>query len=277
MAELLHNPKCYESGRNGKSFKFYSDNRIYVHVKYPQCSPFTIQLAVDQQLYLLTPLIVWLYYSNSDVGLIVYSAIHAISVAVRFSRTTTDRLSPIVFHGMKLTWQHINCGILLLRILSSSVSQFYRTANFVYSSPLQRATAYVSGIGMGILLKSINGSFRLSKIAQWTGTMTALWCIVWCFWYPSPSVQVDFIYEPAVMAPYASWAPLLLSCTLAWVTFISHTNNAPEWLQSVLSSQVIHFLSKIAYPMQMVTYVVLIYSVGVTKELTTFTISDLVS
>lgn len=66
-----------------------------------QCSPSTIQLALEVQLYLMGPLIVWLYYTDSDAAFFVYGALHAMSVAARYARTNKEHLSMVLFHGIK--------------------------------------------------------------------------------------------------------------------------------------------------------------------------------
>lgn len=67
-----------------------------------QCVPHLQQLSVDVQLFLLAPLFVWLFQNNVVVGVGAFGIVHAFSAAIRYSGTITERLSYIVFHGMKL-------------------------------------------------------------------------------------------------------------------------------------------------------------------------------
>ena len=45
------------------------------------------------------------------------------------------------------------------------VSQLYRTANLCYSLALHRATPYLAGIGLGVLLQQTGKDVTLSKVS----------------------------------------------------------------------------------------------------------------
>jgi hypothetical protein len=68
---------------------------------YFQCATHTYHLAVDIQLFVLTPLLIWLIYKQPTYGIGFYGVLHAFSAAARFSSTVENRLSLVVFHGMK--------------------------------------------------------------------------------------------------------------------------------------------------------------------------------
>jgi len=53
------------------------------------------------QLFVLTPLLVGLFYKYPTYGFGLYGLLHALSAAARFSSTLDNRLSVVVFHGMK--------------------------------------------------------------------------------------------------------------------------------------------------------------------------------
>lgn len=65
------------------------------------CATHTYQLAIDMQLFLVTPFIVWLFYKNVMVGLGAYGILHGFSTGARFTSVADDRLSFVLFHGMK--------------------------------------------------------------------------------------------------------------------------------------------------------------------------------
>lgn len=69
-----------------------------------QCAPQLQQLAIDFQLFLIAPLIVWLFQSNVVVGFGVFGLINAFSAAMRYSETINERMSFVVFHGMKYVY-----------------------------------------------------------------------------------------------------------------------------------------------------------------------------
>lgn len=65
------------------------------------CATHTFQLAIDMQLYVLTPLLVWIFYKNPMVGLGTYGILHGFSTGARFTSVVDNRLSFVLFHGMK--------------------------------------------------------------------------------------------------------------------------------------------------------------------------------
>lgn len=66
-----------------------------------QCATHTYHLAIDIQLFILAPFLVWLIYKYPTYGLGLYGILHSLSTAARFSSTVDNRLSVVVFHGMK--------------------------------------------------------------------------------------------------------------------------------------------------------------------------------
>lgn len=66
-----------------------------------QCAPHLSHVAVDMQLFVLAPAIIWLLEWNVAAGFGVFGVLTAFSVGVRFARTVSERLSVVVFHGMK--------------------------------------------------------------------------------------------------------------------------------------------------------------------------------
>lgn len=66
-----------------------------------QCAPHLSHIAVDMQLFVLAPAIVWLLERNAVAGFGVFGVLNGFSVGVRFARTVAERLSVVVFQGMK--------------------------------------------------------------------------------------------------------------------------------------------------------------------------------
>lgn len=220
------------------------------------CSPITIQLALELQLYMLGPLIVWLYYTDADAGFFAFGAFQAMSVAARFSRTNLEHLSAIMFHGM-------------------NVSKFYRTANILYSSPIARATPYLLGIGGGILHRFTEGDLEIPPGLTKVGWLTAILSLGWCFWYPSSGMRSDFIYNSSEAASYASWSPLILGLTMVWIVFMMPKEGFV--FSTFLTSKPVLFLSRISFPMQLISYTVVMYTVAGVKDSNKYQITDLVN
>lgn len=82
----------------GWSHLLFVQNLLPAH---EQCAPHLAHIAVDMQLFVLAPAIVWLLDRNVAVGFGVFGVLNAFAVGVRFARTVNERLSVVVFHGMK--------------------------------------------------------------------------------------------------------------------------------------------------------------------------------
>ncbi|KAM7346792.1 nose resistant to fluoxetine protein 6-like isoform 2-T2 [Cochliomyia hominivorax] len=221
------------------------------------CSPSTIQLALEVQLYILGPLIVWLFYTDADAGFFVYGALHAMSVAARFSRTNKEHLSMTLFHGI-------------------NVSKFYRTANILYSSPISRATTYLLGIGAGIFQKTNQGIIDLTPEMIPIGWILACLGIFWCLWSPSAGMRTDFIYTSADAASYASWCPLVFGLSLCWFIFM-FPKSENSIIRFLLSSRPILIISRLVLPMQLVMYIVVLYNTAEIKESNKFHLTNLIN
>ncbi|XP_055373669.1 uncharacterized protein LOC129607008 [Condylostylus longicornis] len=226
------------------------------------CSPMTIQTSVEMQLYLLAPLIVWFFYCNSEVGFFLFGGINMISVALRYSRTYRDHLSPIIFHGMH-------------------ISKFYRTANLLFSSPLSRATPFLIGIGAAILHKRLKKTFEdLSQIGLICGWFTAIASLIYCYWYPYSAIRLDYIYNSTDAASYASWSPLVLGLIMTWIIYIISCytcNESRIHRYKILKSKPILILSRIIYPTQLIMYVTVLYFTAQQKEPRPYSATDLIS
>ncbi|XP_037889212.1 uncharacterized protein LOC119637327 isoform X1 [Glossina fuscipes] len=221
------------------------------------CSPVTVQLALEVQLYLLGPLVVWLYYTDSDAGFFMYGALHAMSVAARYSLTQREHLSMTLFHGI-------------------NVSKFYRTANNLYASPISRATSYLLGLGAGIFQKSHQGVVDLSAELMPVGWTLATLGILWCFWSPASGMRTDYVYSSNEAASYASWCPLIYGLSLCWFIFmLSKTENS--LIKFLTTSQSIVTLSRLVFPMQLITFVVILYNTAGVKEPIKFHVTDLIN
>lgn len=66
-----------------------------------QCSPHLQQIAIDFQLFILAPIIVYYLESNAVIGFGLFGALSAFSVGLRYSNALSERLSFVVFQGMK--------------------------------------------------------------------------------------------------------------------------------------------------------------------------------
>lgn len=157
-----------------------------------------------------------------------------------------------------------------------SISKFYRTANLLFSSPLTRATPYLLGIGTGLLHRSQAGVIEIASELIPVGWLCAAVSLIWCFWSPSIGMHTDFVYAAKDAAAYAAWCPLILGLALAWCIFM-FPRDENSILRFLTTLRPILFLSRITFPLQLVTYVVLLYNTAIVTEPRKYHLSDLVS
>ncbi|CAG9802744.1 unnamed protein product [Chironomus riparius] len=223
-------------------------NVLFIQNFYPfeeMCVPQSYHLAVDLQLFILTPLLVWLIYKNPTYGFGIYGIIHTLSAGARFSTAVDFRLSTVVFHGMKL-------------------SQLYRTFSLSFTVALHRATPYLIGIALGIAIKEF-GKVKLSKGVTYSGWVATITSLIWCFYKPSNLSHKDYQYDPISAAQYSALAPLLWSLCVSWIIFACY-NDASWKLNDLLSSKIMIFLSRISYSIYLVTFTVFFYFSGTLKS-----------
>nr|CAD7441389.1 unnamed protein product [Timema bartmani] len=80
-------------------------NMLYVQNFYPfeeMCATHTHQLALDMQLSLIAPLLVYLLFVSQGWGILLLATLHLISVALRYYVSVQNNLSMLIYHRM--TW-----------------------------------------------------------------------------------------------------------------------------------------------------------------------------
>ncbi|XP_037029631.1 O-acyltransferase like protein-like [Bradysia coprophila] len=225
-----------------------------------QCSPHLQQIAIDCQLFLIAPIIVYYLDRNAVVGFGLFGALNALSVAMRYSSALSERLSFVIFQGMKL-------------------SQFYRTLDISFNSTVQRSTSYLIGLVLGVLLFNLNDikrDIRIPKGILAVGWLTCIWSLIWCFWIPSDLSNKDYVYEPLDAAVFAAWAPLVWSLAISWIIFVIFIENG-EYLRRLLTVRPLLLLNKISYQMFFVQFLVLFYNTASVRNGETFRLGSFIS
>ncbi|GAB0098837.1 uncharacterized protein DMENIID0001_146410 [Sergentomyia squamirostris] len=220
------------------------------------CSPHTTQFAVEFQLFLLSPLVIWLMYQCPVMGLGIFGLLHAFSAATRFSDTQLNRLSPWIYHGMKLT-------------------QIHRTMNLSFGALLHRITPYMGGLGMGIMLRQTGRNVRLSDGIKYGGWASCLVSLAWCLVSQLDIVRRDYVYDPTDVAKSSAWSPLIWTIAINWIVFACHTGNGGI-LDELLSSKLMIFLSRISYAMYFVEFIVLNTTAAMVQHPDAFSLSDII-
>lgn len=146
----------------------------------------------------------------------------------------------------------------------SRLSQIYRTFNLSLTVALHRATPYLIGISLGILIKEF-GKVQLPRGAVLSGWISTICGFIWCFYTPSNLSHKDYQYDPAAAAQYSALSPLIWSLSIAWIIFACYSD--ASWkLNCVLSSRPMVFISKISYSIYLVVFLVLFYFSGTLKS-----------
>ena len=203
------------------------------------------------QLSILAPLLIIIATANPLHGIAVYGALHAISTAIRFSAVQEDRLSPVLFHGMRVT-------------------QIYRTINLTLSETIHRLTPYLVGFGLGVFMREtpkpkLDLGIHLAGWVAWSITF------FWCFVFPMDNAGKDFKYNPDDAAQHYAMAPLSLSLSVAWVIYYCYLEE-DGLLNRILSSRLMIFLSKLTYSTFLIQFLVFFYVAASTSNVDHFDI-----
>lgn len=137
---------------------------------------------------------------------------------------------------------------------------------------MHRATPYLIGIALGILIKEF-GKVKLSKGVAYSGWVATITAIIWCFYKPSNLSHKDYQYDPVSAAQYSGLAPLLWSLSISWIIFACYSD--ASWkLNNILSSKIMIFFSRISYSIYLVTFIVFFYFSGTLKSSEEFHVSS---
>jgi peptidoglycan/LPS O-acetylase OafA/YrhL len=129
---------------------------------------------------------------------------------------------------------------------------------------LHRATPYLIGIAMGVVVKEF-GKVQLPKGAIVSGWVASLTGIIWCYYKPSNLSHKDYQYDPTSAAQYSALAPLIWSLGIAWIIFACY-NDASWKINSLLSSRLMIFISRISYSIYLTVFIVFFYFIGTLKS-----------
>jgi peptidoglycan/LPS O-acetylase OafA/YrhL len=144
------------------------------------------------------------------------------------------------------------------------LSQLYRTFDLSFTVALHRATPYLIGIALGIVIKEF-GKVKLATGAKASGWLATLAGMVWCYYKPSNLSHKDYQYDPTAAAQYSALAPLLWGLSISWIIFACHSDES--WaLDSILSSRFMIFISRISYSIFLIIFIVFFYFSGTLKS-----------
>ncbi|KAJ8668278.1 hypothetical protein QAD02_009941 [Eretmocerus hayati] len=230
-------------------------NLLYVQNFFPfeeMCATHTHQLALDMQLSLLAPAVVFFLQIKPILGIIIVFFLLQVSATLRYFATSNNNLSLIIFHGM-------------------TVKHLYKTANLTYTLPLHRATPYLFGVCLGVLLHYIGRNAKIHKIFSWIGWSAALASGFWVIFSPWRAARRDYTYNVEDATHYAVISPVLTAFTLCWAIFACFTNSQGV-INRLLSSYWMVVFSRLSYSIYLLQFIVFFYNVGSTRYSSEFQI-----
>ncbi|XP_078037167.1 uncharacterized protein LOC144470165 isoform X2 [Augochlora pura] len=228
-------------------------NLLYIQNFLPMqetCATHTHQLALDMQLSLLAPLLVFLLQFKMILGILLLFFFVLLAATLRYVATTTHGLSLVFFHGI-------------------TIKQLYRTGNLTYTRPLHRATSYVFGVGLGVLLHYTKRDVRMNKAIVVLGWLTSAALMLWSLLSPWHLAKMDYVYDAEEAANYGMLSPIASSIALCWSIYACHTNNGGI-INRFLSHQWLLFMSRISYAFYMTQFAVFFFNVGSTRYASEF-------
>ncbi|XP_011164184.2 uncharacterized protein LOC105198999 [Solenopsis invicta] len=223
-------------------------NLLYVQNFIPfeeMCATHTYQLALDMQLSLLTPILVFFLQYKLLIGILLMAFLLLLSATVRYIATMNNYLSLVIYHGI-------------------SLKRLYKTANLTYGLPLHRATPYVFGVGLGVLLHYTGKNVRIHKVLVILGWLIAAALGSWSLFSPWRQARRDYVYDVEEATHYAVIGPVLWATALCWSIFACFTGHGGG-INRFLSSYWLVIFSKISYAMYLTQFAVFFHNVGTTR------------
>lgn len=223
-------------------------NLLYVQNFFPfeeMCATHTHQLALDMQLSLLAPILVFFLQYKPLVGILLIIFVVLLSATLRYIATTNNYLSLIIFHGI-------------------SLKRLYKTANLTYALPLHRATPYVFGVGLGVLLHYTGKNVKIHKVLVILGWSIAMLLGSWSLFSPWHQARRDYVYNVEEAAHYAVIGPVLWAAALCWSIFACFTEHG-GLVNSLLSNYWLVIFSRLSYAIYLTQFAVFFYNVGTTR------------
>ncbi|XP_014486528.1 PREDICTED: uncharacterized protein LOC106750595 [Dinoponera quadriceps] len=236
-------------GANAELCKYNAwTNLLYVQNFFPfeeMCATHTHQLALDMQLSLLAPILVFFLQYKPLIGVLIMTFLVLLSATLRYIATMNNYLSLVIFHGI-------------------SLKRLYKTANLTYALPLHRATPYVFGVGLGALLHHTGKNVRIHKVLVILGWLIATALGSWSLFSPWRQARRDYVYDAEEATHYAVIGPVLWAVALCWSIFACFTEHGGV-INRFLSSYWMVVFSRISYAVYLTQFAIFFYNVGTTR------------
>ncbi|KAK0160132.1 hypothetical protein PV328_007570 [Microctonus aethiopoides] len=223
-------------------------NLLYIQNFFPfeeMCATHTHQLALDMQLSLLAPILVFFLQIKPTIGILMMFFLLQLSATLRYFATVNNNLSVVIFHGM-------------------TVKHLYKTANLTYAISIHRLTPYLFGIGLGVLMHRTGKNVKIYQIFVILGWIFALISGSWSIFSPWFMAKRDYVYDPEGSANYAVIGPVTWALSLCWIIYACFTDHAGI-INKFLSSYWLIVFSRISYSVYLTQFAVFFYNLATTR------------
>ncbi|XP_043502184.1 uncharacterized protein LOC122524151 isoform X2 [Polistes fuscatus] len=228
-------------------------NLLYIQNFFPfeeMCATHTHQLALDMQLSLLAPILVFFLQCKPIIGIILLFFLIQVSATLRYIATVNNYLSMVVYHGV-------------------TVKNLYKVANLSYALPLHRATPYALGVGLGVLIHYTGKNVKIHKVFVILGWLIAMTFGTWSIFSSWRSARRDYVYDVEESTYYVVIGPVLWALSLCWTIFACFTDHGGI-VNKFLSNYWLIVFSRISYAVYLTQFAVFFYNLGTTRYTTEF-------
>ncbi|XP_029053165.1 O-acyltransferase like protein-like [Osmia bicornis bicornis] len=225
-------------------------NFLFIHNYFgfeTMCLTHTHHLGIDTQLFILSPVMVFLLYKNPKIGTIILTICAIFSTALRYFVIYYKRLSNYIFFG-------------------TSIKQLFETADYSYTLPSHRLTVYIIGIFVGYSLRYVHKDYKINKIVLYAGWIISTIMFCFAFFGPAHMGSIDYIYNAVDAAMYNAFAPIGWCAIFAWVILLHYTGNTDGWLSRFLSWRGFLITTRISYAVYLTQFPIYFYNVGKTRS-----------
>ncbi|XP_034240171.1 nose resistant to fluoxetine protein 6-like [Thrips palmi] len=231
-------------------------NLLYVHNLWPfeqMCAPHTHQLALDMQLSLLVPPLVWLLVKAWPLASPVIVVLVGGSTWLRQQAALQHNVSLLIYNGAK-------------------PADLYRAADVSYIQATHRASAYLAGVALGYLLHRVPRKLQVPKVLLALGWLASASLGGWAMFSQRHVARLDYRLDVADAARFNALAPLAWAAAMAWLIFACYTGHGGV-LDRVLCARPLVLLSRISYAFYLVQFLVFFYNAGSVRSQREFSVT----
>ncbi|XP_044743936.1 O-acyltransferase like protein [Chrysoperla carnea] len=224
--------------------QYWWRNLLFIHNYFGfenMCLTHTHHVGIDTQLFLISPLFIWILWKWRRRGIMVLITLATISTIMRYNVTYSMGLSNYIHFG-------------------TSIKQLFNTANNMYILPTHRTTVYLMGVLLGYYLRNMkNVILKPAVLNIGHATAVALFCAA--FFGPAFMGDISYKYQPVHAAWYAAFSPIAWCLSFAWIIFTQHFGYY-NFLNKFFSWRGWIVTTRLSYALYLTQFPVFFYNVG---------------